>query len=163
MHPCSSVFQAMRRKGGGILPSAFRGAARDPEAQPAEPAMIVLDTSGTVCSCTAAAAGLFGAGLHGPVGRHITVLVPDLPLRPSTPGYNIAYARFKPDAGPWRELSGRDSQGRVFRLLGSLDTMEWEGAHHIVMSLRLRERAQPGAQGCDAADLNEFEGDAFAV
>jgi len=100
-------------------------------------AAMVLDRLGTVRYCHADAARLFGASAHTLVGRHVTELIPDLPFKPRTPGYNVAYAAFWAPDGSRRGFCGVDNEGRSFGLQIALDRLELEKHHQILLSLRL--------------------------
>lgn len=99
-------------------------------------ARIVLDKLGRVHYCNAAAVRLFCANTRQLPGRDIRSLVPDLPFRPATPGYNLAYAIFWAAEGAWRRFTGRDSLGRSFRLQAWLDKAQLESRQQILLSLR---------------------------
>lgn len=58
-------------------------------------ATIILDRSGTVRYCHADAARLFHTGPNTLVGRHVTEMIPELPLARRTSGYNAAYVTFR--------------------------------------------------------------------
>ncbi len=123
--------------GGLSGTSAERGAATADEF---EPATIILDVLGKVVCCNHAAMRLFCDNLRPLAGRNIRALIPDFPLRPVTPGYNLAYATFWAAEGGWRQFSGRDSRRRLFRLEAGLDKCELESHRQILLNLRpLRE------------------------
>lgn len=98
---------------------------------------MVLDCVGTVRYCHADAARLFRAGAHTLVGRHVSELIPDLPINSRTPAYNVAYAKFWAPEGARRGFYGVDSQGRSFDLRIALDKLELEKHHQILLSLQL--------------------------
>ncbi|MBI4289850.1 MAG: PAS domain-containing protein [Betaproteobacteria bacterium] len=100
-------------------------------------AAMVLDKSGTVCYCHADAARLFHASAHTLVGRHVRELIPDLPFKPRTPGYNVAYAAFWANEGAQHGFCGVDSQGRAFGIRVALDRLELEKRHQILLRLQL--------------------------
>ena len=99
-------------------------------------AAMILDRSGTVRYGHADAARLFHISPNALVGRHVTELIPELPLDRRTPGYNLAYATFWAPAGPPRAFSGVDSQGRSFGVRVGLDRLELEKHQYILLSLR---------------------------
>ena len=105
-------------------------------AQEVGSASVILDALGKILYCNAAARDLFRANAQQLLGQDIRTLMPDLPIRPITPGYNLAYATFWAAEGEWRRFSGRDSRGCLFRLLAALDRTELESRRHILLSLR---------------------------
>jgi hypothetical protein len=127
-------------------------------------AAMVLDKSGTVCYCHADAARLFHASAHALVGRHVRELIPDLPFKPKTPGYNVAYAAFWANEEAQHGFSGVDSQGRAFGIRVAVDRLELEKRHQILLRLQLpvesaqltRQRAVAGAP----TDRTEIPGSA---
>jgi hypothetical protein len=162
MHPRNEAFQAASRKGSACFPSQLSDSNARRAAHPAEPAVIVLDAYGTVCGCTPAAAELFGADMDAALGRHVTALVPSLPFRPSTPGYNVAYASFSPDEErAWQRLGAVDMRGRAFLLQGCLDALQWQGTHMIFVSLRPHERSGAAAESGKDANLDGHENASF--
>lgn len=99
-------------------------------------ALMVLDKHGTVCQCDAAAARLFAAGAQQLIGKPVGELIPDMPLKPDTPGYNVAYAAFWASEACGREFRGRDGRGRAVCLELSLAGLAPEGGHQILLRLR---------------------------
>ena len=98
-------------------------------------AAMVLNRSGTVRYCHADAARLFCASARALVGRHVSELIPDLPFKPRTPGYNVAYSTFWASEGPQRGFCGVDTQGRSFGLQVALRTPELEKHDQIIVAL----------------------------
>lgn len=111
-------------------------------------AAMVLDSLGTVRYCHADAARLFRAGARTLVGRHLSELIPGLPFNPMTPGYNVAYATFWAPEGSRRGFCGVDSQGLTFGLQVTLDRLNLEKHHQILLSLRLPMEAAPLPEPC---------------
>lgn len=101
-----------------------------------EGASMVLDELGTVCSCSSSTARLFGAGAQPLIGRPVRALIPDLPLRAATPGYNVAYAAFWAAEAPMRDFQALDNRGRPFCVAVSLEKLALEGRHQILVNLR---------------------------
>ncbi len=108
----------------------------NPAARAVELATMILDKSGIVRYCNAAAARLFRASTRELTQRHITALIPGLPFNSETPGYNIAYAAFWAAGRPWRVFGGADSRGCSLWLHVLLDKLELEGGYQILLNLR---------------------------
>lgn len=98
-------------------------------------AAMVLNRSGTVRSCHDDAARLFCASADALVGRHVSELIPHLPFKPRTPGYNVAYSTFWASEGPQRGFCGVDTQGRLFGLQVALRTPELDKHDQIIVAL----------------------------
>jgi PAS domain-containing protein len=77
---------------------------------------LMLDTKGTVLTCTDALARLCGAVEDDLVGRHIKSLLPAVPLGPTTEGYNVAFVAFYSGTrrtGSWRLFTGNGDSVQV--------------------------------------------------
>ncbi len=97
-------------------------------------AAVTLDITGKILCCNAAALSLFGPA---PLpGRDVRSLMPDLPFRRATPGYNIAYATLWAANSAWRRFSGRDGRGRLFRIEASLNQEEFRLRQQILLGVR---------------------------
>lgn len=108
------------------------GAATSPESH----GIVVIDTHGVVSFCSAAAARAFGTDAERLAGKPIASLVPQLPLRSGTPGYNLAYALFWFPDQLWRAVEGRDGDGRVVPLEISVSAARIDGKHQLLLALR---------------------------
>jgi PAS domain-containing protein len=98
--------------------------------------IVVVDTHGVVNFCSAAAARAFGANAEGLAGKPIASLVPQLPLRSGTPGYNLAYALFWFPDQLWRAVEGRACDGRTVALEISVSAARIDGKHQLLLTLR---------------------------
>lgn len=116
--------------------SARQKSSGNAAAHAVELATMVLDKSGMVRYCNAAAARLFRANTQKLARRHITALIPSLPFNAETPGYNIAYATFWAAAGRWQVFGGADSEGCSLWLQVLLDKLQLEGSYQILLNLR---------------------------
>jgi hypothetical protein len=108
---------------------------------------LALDAAGNIQRCDTAAAELFFASPEMLVGRHITKLIPELPLKPDTPGYNVAYATFCAARPVWLWFKAVDSAGCTMRLYVSFDAPKSSGAQmpqRIVLRLRDSMEAAAG-------------------
>ena len=123
-------------------------------------AAMVLDKSGTVCYCHADAARLFHASAHTLVGRHVRELIPGLPFKPRTPGYNVAYAAFWASEEAQHGFCGVDSQGRAFGIRVAVDRLELEKRHQILLRLQLPlESAQLPGQHAASGNVVDARAD----
>jgi len=102
-------------------------------------ATVVLDAAGTVECCNAAADDLFGVGSGKLVGRELAGLVPGVPIRPETPGYNIAYATFSAGCGSVRSALVRRSDGSALHVNIRFERPQMRDSRSIMMVLGLAE------------------------
>ena len=105
-------------------------------AEPPELALVVLDRFGVVDNCNAAARKLFGAALPGMLGQHVNCVIPGMPLRHGTPGYNLAYAAYWSSHAHYRRFTGIDCRGNAFDLDVRLDRLLPNGNPHILLDLK---------------------------
>ncbi len=110
-------------------------------------ALIVLDRFGIVDNCNAAAGELFGGTLPGLLGRHVNGVIPGMPIRSGTPGYNIAYAAYWSRHASYRTFTGIDLRGNALDLDIRVDCVPVDGDPRIVLALR-----QPARADCAAPD-----------
>lgn len=99
-------------------------------------AMLILDLPARIRYCCAAAGRLFRRRADGMIGHPVAALLPDLPLRDNTPGYNLAYVVFHFPSAGWQRLRGSDAAGSHLALDVSIGTMMFEGRRGLVMTLR---------------------------
>jgi PAS domain-containing protein len=78
---------------------------------------LMLDSKGTILTCTAALARLCGVDEEDLVGRHIKDLLPAVPLSRNTEGYNIAFVTYSC-------ASGRNGSWRLFTASGDIVPVE---------------------------------------
>ncbi len=119
-------------------PSSLHEWPRAPEfaAAPLDLALIVLDRFGVVDNCTAAAERLFGSALPGLLGRHVNGVIPGIPLRHRTPGYNLAYAAFWSGHRRYRRFTGIDARGNSLELDVRLERLPLNGNQRILLDVR---------------------------
>lgn len=132
--------RASRRNAGardGIPVPQAEQHVRRRAAAPADNLMMILDRCGRIRSCSPAAARLFGRGAAELVQLGVRALIPELPIRENTPGYNLSYAVFTFPAGAWQRFEGCDAIGRMFPIDVSIDTLTLEGKHGYFVSLRV--------------------------
>ena len=116
----------------GLVSTDDAAAAPSPELH----GIVVVDTHGVVNFCSAAAARAFGTSAEGLAGKPIASLVPQLPLRSGTPGYNLAYALFWFPDQLWRAVEGRACDGRTVPLEISVSAARIDGKHQLLLTLR---------------------------
>ncbi|WP_181358905.1 PAS domain S-box protein [Pseudothauera lacus] len=100
-------------------------------------ALIVLDKYARIRFCSLAAERIFGHRAHEVLGTEVTALIPGLPLRNNTPGYNLAYATFQRGNGLSHCFLGRHASGGEFALDVALATTRLQGKHGLVVALRI--------------------------
>src|SRR5476649_1022299 len=79
-------------------------------------ACLGLDVDGEIRACNSLAAELLGGSEQDLRGRPITALIPALPLRRSTRGYNLAYVGLWYANNARRRLLGVRHDGRALPL-----------------------------------------------
>jgi hypothetical protein len=94
-----------------------------------------LDAWGRIAACDARAASLFLATPAMLEGRHIKRLIPDLPLKSSTPDFNTAYAAFCGSQPTWTRYRAVDALGCAAIVEVSF-ARPGAGHPHIALSLR---------------------------
>ena len=102
-------------------------------------ATLILDLAGRVLCCNPGASRLIAPDERATVGCQVRTLIPDLPLRAETPGYNLAYAIFWAVGESWRAFGLRDRQGQYHAIQVRLEIIELNGMKHIVVRVRSRE------------------------
>lgn len=75
-------------------------------------ALLLLDENGSIKYCSPAVVSGFDASMQALIDQPVTNLLPELPIRQSTPGDNLAYASSRFRDSQWLAFSGQDSQGR---------------------------------------------------
>jgi hypothetical protein len=61
--------------------------------------LMMLDSQGHICFCSAGLAALAGVTPAKLVGQAVKILLPALPVSGNTPGYNVAFAAFHGASG----------------------------------------------------------------
>lgn len=121
-------------------------------------ASLWLDAGGRIRRCSRRVAAIFGRRVEQLSGWSIQALIPNLPLLPATPGYNLAFVAF------WHRDSGRpplwglDNQGQRFALdLDLLRARRRSGsAWAPIIRAMIRPRAVAGRADRGAADLDRY-------
>lgn len=114
--------------------------------------LLVLDLQGRVRSCDGLTAERFGSSEADLVERPIASLIPALPFRPNTPGYNVAYTGLWFPCGTWRTLLGLKPDGQSFPLQLSAAMLRMKNERRIVLGLR-----QPDVESATGKRLHVTE------
>lgn len=122
---------------GAAVSRSPRVVNRPQEASTTGNALLVLDKCARIRFCTAAAGYVFGHTPDDVLSTDVTALIPRLPLRPNTPGYNLAYAAFQSGNSELHRFRGRHAKGHEFALDVSIKTMTLQGRHGLVIALRV--------------------------
>ncbi|BBP05959.1 hypothetical protein TPL01_22490 [Sulfuriferula plumbiphila] len=132
------------------------------EAHPGR-ALLLLDENGTIKYCSPAVSG-FGAGMQALIDQPVTNLLPELPIRQSTPGDNLAYASSQFRGSQWLAFSGQDSQGRKRYLEATLMALELDGRLLFLLELRTPQtHADEDEKLRHFQEASESSGDAVAI
>lgn len=126
-------------RASGASPAPHAPAASGPERRlGGYPAVLILDARGAVQFCSDAAAQLFDDRTDEMLGRPVTELIPALPLRTVTPGYNLAYARFWAAQHVWRRFrrSAHDQQSRALELMLKTAQRQQDVPYGLILKLR---------------------------
>lgn len=113
---------------------------------------LILNQSGQIRLCSLAAGQLFGYEISRVIDMHISALIPDLPLRGNTPGYNLAFAHFSPGRAQWRSFHGRDAAGRRFPISITIDYLKLDRGRGFVLNIQ-QECLNQATQGSGLARL----------
>ena len=94
----------------------------DAQDGPVETGVLVADLDGIVRFCSESVARLAGIAVSAVTGKPIAELLPGLPLRAQTPGYNLAFAAFRHGEEPSRRVGLSRADGSVLPVHASLST-----------------------------------------
>ena len=111
----------------------------------ADQAMVVVDAHGLIRHCSGEAAELFAASPHALRGRSLADVMPQLPLRRETPGYNLAFLLMNFAPGAWHRASVRAHDGSARVVEFSLALMRLGRQTWLLMNLR-EARQEPEFQ-----------------
>lgn len=133
---------------GEQLPPPLQSLPASETQFPAGP-MAVLDKYGIVSFSTPAMGEIFKCSQHELEGRDVASLIPGLPLKTLTPGYNLAFADFWGNKGELLKFKGHSPNGERIPLAVSLNKLSIDNTPLILL------RLSPGSEGCTQG--NEFE------
>ncbi len=118
---------------------------RSPSVATTTPVLLMLDTRGRVQFCSDPDA------LQRPeaeiVGRHVGELIEGMPLRATTPGYNVAWVRFAFEGETRRRLGLRLPSGGVRAIDVGVRALRMDRSHCLLVQLRFAgEASAPAAE-----------------
>ena len=99
--------------------------------------ILLLDCRGTVRFCNHDGRRLLGGGTDF-LGGPITALLPELRLKPATPGYNVAYALFHFPSQGWYPVRAISGEGQFLSLELSVSVLRVENKYQLLLALRPR-------------------------
>ncbi len=127
-------------------------------------ALLLLDVNGIIKYCSPAMLNGFGANLHELVGKPVTNLLPEFPLRQFAPDDNLVYASSLFRNSQWFACSGADSQGRKLALEATLMPLELEGRCLLLLELRTPQtHANEEEKLLHIQEVSELSGDAVSI
>lgn len=112
---------------------AFAGGAFPPLT---DQAVLVVTPRCKIEYCTGPARQLLEGAGHALEGERLATLMPQMPLRSATPGYNCAYLVFNHPAGSWHALSVTGADGKTIRLEASFLIIPMGNSARILIGLR---------------------------
>lgn len=132
-------------------------------------ACLGLDAHGDIRTCNSPAAELLGVSGQDLHGRPITALIPALPLRRNTTGYNLAYVGLWYANGARRHLLGVNPEGRALPLEIAVDVLKAGKSISYLVGMQpaaaapdqgqwMRELQQSLEHGAEAAMITNLDG-----
>lgn len=106
-----------------------------PKVQTIEGPMAVLDKYGIVSFSTPAMGQMFKCSQRELEGRDVASLIPGLPLKTLTPGYNLAFADFWGNKGELLKFKGHSPNGERIPLAVSLNKLSIDNTPLILLRL----------------------------
>ena len=132
----STIVGALRRTSNNVVPACQMDAGLAVQSE--LHGIVLLDCRGVVRFCNHDGLRLLGGMGSAPLGSPITALLPELRLRPETPGYNFAYALFHfPNEG-WYPVRASSGEGQFLNLELSVSVLRIENKHLLLLALRPR-------------------------
>lgn len=98
-------------------------------------ALLLLDEKGVIEYCSPAVANFYGGNIQALVGQPVINLLPELPIRASTPGYNRAYVTDVFCDSQWLAFVGKDSEGGALSLEVTLVVLRINGRALFLLEL----------------------------
>lgn len=118
--------------------------------------VFILDARGRIQFCSDSA--IFAGNENSLLGHPITSLVPGLPLREATPGYNIAYVRFSYEGGQWHRYAVRTAAGSLQEAHVSLKPIPLERGYCLLSVIRFSDPRRAATQfACPARSHPRLE------
>lgn len=101
-----------------------------------EPAVALLDKRGVVSFSSPALGTLFKISPEQLEGLEMVTLLPGLPLKKKTPGFNLAFAESWEHEAAWRQLNGLSPNGDCIILEVSLKKLSMNTDQYILLGVR---------------------------
>ena len=98
--------------------------------------IVVVDGTGTIRSCGADAAAMFGSSRVRLVGRRVSDFIAGLFLGGSSPSFCERYLMYLCAGQAWRRFSALDADGTEFAVERKLSRIRTEGREAFVLNLR---------------------------
>jgi hypothetical protein len=102
---------------------------------PDSEAVLMVDSTGRIASCSQDAKDLLGGDEAPLEGRLITELIPELPFTPNTPGYNLAFSIFSEAKGGWTRRIALLANGQKMAIDTALSSVKIRYRRHIKLRL----------------------------
>lgn len=102
----------------------------------ARDAALTVDAHGRITTYSPAAAALLGRGAEDLSGDDLSLWIKQLPFRPDTPGYNLAYAVFHGARGLWHRYTVVSPGGQSIPLDVALSSVMMNGVRSIQLTLK---------------------------
>lgn len=98
-----------------------------------EQGLLILDLNGSIRYADDNSASVFDSSLPRLLGRHVTELIPALPLNPNGCGYNVAFVSFHFSGGQWCHFQATRSDGSDLDIGLSMIFLNWDGLSPIFL------------------------------
>lgn len=96
---------------------------------------LVLNTKGEVISCSAALAQHAGEAASDLTGRGVRTLLPGLPFRAATEGYNVAFGSFLAACRQLQSWALKRSDGSRVQVTGALSMRRCDAGYSMLLDL----------------------------
>ncbi len=97
---------------------------------------LILDGTGTIRSCGAAAEAMFGAGRIGMIGRQVSEFIAGLSRSESSPSFSERYLMYLCTDQVWRRFQALDADGTEFAVELKLSRIKSDGQEVFALTLR---------------------------
>lgn len=114
-------------------PPSLTGRRYGKSGQVAEQGLLILDLCGAIRYADDNSASVLGSSMQRLLGRHVTELIPALPLNPNGCGYNVAFVSFHFSGGQWCNFQATLSDGSSLDIGLSMVFLNWDGLSPIFL------------------------------